>query len=158
MYFTEEFIQEVLTLVPNEKVKNSILSGQMSIGEFLTEYSKKGVDSKVILDCLEKNDLKTLNRLACQQERIKAYFKEWQECYLLGHGPTYKQTIIDKEMKILYGGKNNFLNLIYNDRLEREKDLASRGIYDNNSVLVSGSSDELMFTDNPKVLSRTKSN
>ena len=77
MYFTEEFIQEVLTLVPNEKVKNSILSGQMSIGEFLTEYSEKGVDSKVILDCLEKNDLKTLNRLARQQERIKAYFKEW---------------------------------------------------------------------------------
>ena len=150
MNYTEEFIQNVLSLVPNEEVKYLILSGQMSIGEFLTEYSTKGVDSKVILDCLEKNDLDALERLAQQQERIKEYFQEWQECYLFRRGPINKQDIINKELELMYGGKNSSLNLKYIDKIDKQRKLAQNGIYDNNSVLVS------LENTSARVLSRTK--
>ena len=150
MNYTEEFIQNVLSLVPNEEVKYLILSGQMSIGEFLTEYSAKGVDSKVILDCLEKNDLDALERLALQQERIKEYFQEWQECYLFRRGPINKQDIINKELELMYGGKNSSLNLKYIDKIDKQRKLAQNGIYDNNSVLVS------LENTSARVLSRTK--
>ncbi len=72
MKYTKDFISRVLTVVRDPRVKNDIENGKLDLGDYLKENAFKGVDSKLILECLNLNNLEYLHQLAIEQEEIDA--------------------------------------------------------------------------------------
>ncbi len=128
MNFTEEFIKDVLSLITNEKEQYDVLSGKKSIGDFLRKQAFKGIDSKVVLNCIEQHDLDLLRDLARKQERIDAYYNEWIEYYVLRKGMTFKQRVINAEVPQMFGYNNWDLKLTYPQNNLDEDNVLSRSL------------------------------
>jgi hypothetical protein len=99
MEYTDDFKSRVLSVVGDASIRESILNGKMDVGDYLKEYAFKGIDSKIILECIYLNNLEYLRKLARRQEIIKALYQEWFECYVMKAGPTLQQKAIDEEIK-----------------------------------------------------------
>ena len=80
------------------EVKTYSVNSYKECMEFLKENAYKGISPRDVLRYLDTGNLYYLNDIACRQEKINAYYNEWIECYLLKHGPTYKQDRIDEEL------------------------------------------------------------
>ena len=98
MRYTKDFVRDVLSVIDDPVIKNDILIGKIDIGKFLSERAYKGINSKIVVDCININDLDYLENIACKQERIDALYEEYVECYVLKQGPTLKQIAIEKEL------------------------------------------------------------
>lgn len=98
MKYTKDFISRVLTIVRDSRVKNDIENGKLDLGDYLKENAFKGVDSKLILECLNLNNLEYLHQLAIEQEKMKALYQEWFEYYVMKSGERLKQEEIDAEI------------------------------------------------------------
>lgn len=98
MKYTKDFISRVLTIVRDSRVKNDIENGKLDLGDYLKENAFKGVDSKLILECLNLNNLEYLHQLAIEQEKTKALYQEWFEYYVMKSGERLKQEEIDAEI------------------------------------------------------------
>ena len=98
MKYTKDFISRVLTVVRDSRVKNDIENGKLDLGDYLKENAFKGVDSKLILECLNLNNLEYLRQLAIEQEKTKALYQEWFEYYVMKSGERLKQEEIDAEI------------------------------------------------------------
>ncbi len=72
MKYTKDFTTRVLSVVRDSRVKNDIENGKLDLGDYLKENAFKGVDSKLILECLNLNNLEYLHQLAIEQEEIDA--------------------------------------------------------------------------------------
>ena len=106
MFYTKQFIEDVLSLVKDEQTKEDILSGKISIGEYLSNNVNRRVEEEI-----RNKDI--IGEGVCNQIRINAYFDDWREYYLLRQGSTYKQNRINEEMMEMFNGKNSSLNLKY---------------------------------------------
>ena len=98
MKYTKDFISRVLTIVRDSRVKNDIENGKLDLGDYLKYNAFKGVDSKIILECLYLNNLEYLRQLAIEQEKMKALYQEWFEYYVMKSGERLKQEEIDAEI------------------------------------------------------------
>ena len=83
MQYTNDFKSRVLSVIRDPKIKYRILNGQLDIGNYLKSAAFKGVDSRVILDCIHQNDLNKLKILAREQEITKALYQEWLDFYVM---------------------------------------------------------------------------
>jgi len=98
MEYTNDFKSRVLSVIRDLSIKDRILNGKIDLGDYLSEYAFKGIDSKIILECLYLNNLEYLEILARQQEITKALYQEWFECYVMKSGPTLQQIAINEEI------------------------------------------------------------
>ena len=98
MEYTKDFISRVLTVVRVSRVKNDIENGKLDLGDYLKENAFKGVDSKLILERLNLNNLEYLHQLAIEQEKMKALYQEWFEYYVMKSDERLKQEEIDAEI------------------------------------------------------------
>ena len=57
MINTDDFKLEVASVIDDPIAKSEILNDKIDIGKYLKENAFKGIDSKVILECLNSNDL-----------------------------------------------------------------------------------------------------
>ena len=57
MIYTDDFKLEVASVIDDSIAKSEILNDKIEIGKYLKENAFKGIDSKVILECLNPNDL-----------------------------------------------------------------------------------------------------
>ena len=106
--YTNDFKIRVLSVIRDHKIKYAILNDQLDIGNYLQKAAFKGIDSKVILECLDQNDVDRLEILAREQEITKALYQEWFECYVMKAGPTLVQKAIDEELNQKSSCESNF--------------------------------------------------
>lgn len=95
MKYTKDFISRVLAVVKDSRIKNDIENGKLDLGDYLKENAFKGIDSKIILECLDLNNLEYLHYLATEQEKTKALYQEWFEYYVMKSGERIKQEKIE---------------------------------------------------------------
>lgn len=95
MKYTEDFISRVLAVVKDSRIKNDIENGKLDLGDYLKENAFKGIDSKIILECLDLNNLEYLHYLAIEQEKMKALYQELFEYYVMKSGERLKQEKIE---------------------------------------------------------------
>ncbi len=98
MKYKKDFISRVLTVVRDPRVKNDIENGKLDLGDYLKDNAFKGIDSKIILECLNLNNLEHLYQLAIEQEKMKALYQEWFEYYVMKSGERLKQEEINAEI------------------------------------------------------------
>lgn len=81
MKYTEDFKIRVLAVVTDPLAKSAIISGVLDIGQYLEENAFKGIDSKIILECLYSSNLEYLEILAKSKEELKKLYNEYLEFY-----------------------------------------------------------------------------
>lgn len=98
MEYTNDFTTRVLSNVGDLTIKEKIINGELDIGDYLQENAFKGIDSRIVIECIRLHNLEYLDKLACRQERLKALYQEWFEYYVMRSGETLKQKEIDREL------------------------------------------------------------
>ena len=66
----------------------------------MLENAFKGIDSKIVLECLILGNYDYLKSLAREQEIKKALYQEWFEYYVMKSGPALEQQAIKDTIEL----------------------------------------------------------
>ena len=100
MKYTNEFKSRVLSVIRDSKIKDEIENGKLDLGDYLIQNAFKGIDSKIVLECLNLGNYDYLKSLAREQEIKKALYQEWFEYYVMKSGPALEQQAIKDTIEL----------------------------------------------------------